>query len=304
MVVKKDKEPRRSPNFVLFQHSTSHYQMSRPKFHVDLRVKELTNIPQNTGQVYAKWYLKDSAKPDARGRTSSEPIKDHRASWDYSSRTSTRIGIDRDHILRHSWIVFDVQWEHQGNGKLSLGKVELNLAEYVNRQSDMNRYLLKESKINSILHVVISLRQTKGPTNYQIPEFSSPQIFGDITGVMDEHKVRHRRGIDPKSLVNYRQSFAIAWDPKPGDLTPDACIEDIFAGGDGFGSHTNTANTNNDAESDTSSKQASLAKQQPSVSSSQQIGPSDFPDDKRQSVRLLREEDERDGFQSWVIHAD
>ncbi|GAB7355860.1 hypothetical protein MBLNU459_g6518t2 [Dothideomycetes sp. NU459] len=57
----------------------------------------------------------------------------------------------------------------------------------------------------------------------------------------------------------YRRVLAASWIAQPGELKADDCIEDIFAGGDGWGSHLNgksgkspkhkNGNTGNDADS-------------------------------------------------------
>ncbi|CAN6611202.1 hypothetical protein TRVA0_004S03752 [Trichomonascus vanleenenianus] len=271
--------------------------IARPKFSVSVQIQELTNIPQVSGEVFVKWYLKDSAKPDARGKTNRAAIRDHRAQWHYSGETSVRIGINKSGELRHSWAVFEVTWDNgSSGGRMQLGRVDLNLAEYASPEGqESNRYLLKNSKVNAILNVAIALKQIKGPTDYRVPPLSAPQIFGDITGVMDEHKTRtagaargaasaaasvataHGTGAASAASAAarrrvskmYHKTYAVSWDPSPHDLTPDDCIEDIFAGGDGLGTI-----------------------QEPEHSSS------DNDDDE---PHLLCEEDEREDFQSWVI---
>ncbi len=42
----------------------------------------------------------------------------------------------------------------------------------------------------------------------------------------------------------YRRTLAASWASQPGDLTADACIEDIFAGGDGWGTSNKDATDN------------------------------------------------------------
>lgn len=210
---------------------------TRPHFQVNVEIQELTNIPQATGVVSVKWYIKDSPRSEARGKSNPAPIKNHRAVWNHRITTKTRMSIDRSNVLRPSIIVFEVIWGYGGNGKVTLGKLELNLSEHVGRESTVTRYLLKDSKVNSILNLVVTLTQTKGVVDYAVPKFSTPQIFGDITGVMDEQKVRHERDHESTNALSklYHKTFAISWDPQPGDLDPETCVEDIFSGGDGFG---------------------------------------------------------------------
>jgi hypothetical protein len=305
---------------------------SRPHFEVNVEIQELTNIPQSIGLVSVRWYIKDSPRSETRGRTKSMPIKNHRVAWNHHLTTKTRMGIDRHNVLRHAYMVFEVVWEHSGNNKLNMGKVELNLSEYVGREPVVTRYLLKESKVNSILNLIVTMKQTKGTIDYAVPPFSTPQIFGDITGVMDEQKVRYDRDHEHFNMLSklYHQTFAISWDPLPGELDPEACIEDIFSGGDGFGlsdeweipisPHSEkTSSTGENSKRISNESGTNYQKRIPTTtttrnhktkrddgSDSQKNANGDLasePDSSQSSIssRLLREDEERDNFKSWRI---
>lgn len=60
--------------------------------------------------------------------------------------------------------------------KYLLGRVKLNLAEYVdllgNDRGITRRYLLQDSKINSTLNVSVIMRQIEGEKNYTVYVFS------------------------------------------------------------------------------------------------------------------------------------
>lgn len=297
---------------------------------MNVEIQELTNIPQGIGVVSVRWYIKDSPRSEARGRTKPMPIKNHRVAWFNHLTTKTRMGIDRHNVLRHAYMVFEVVWEHSGN-RVNMGKVELNLSEYVGRDAVVTRYLLKESKVNSILNLIVTMKQTKGTIDYTVPPFSTPQIFGDITGVMDEQKVRYDRDHEHFNMLSklYHQTFAISWDPLPGELDPEACIQDIFSGGDGFGpaddwetpvspqsEKTNSTGDNSkrisNGSSSNSQKRISARTtnnhktKRDDGSDSQKAGNGEFvsePDSSQSSInsRLLREDEERDNFKSWRI---
>lgn len=303
--------------------------MSRPKFKVELKIQELSNIPQVIGEVYVKWYLKDSPKPDARGKTHQAPInKGHRALWDYEGITQVRIGVDRRGMLKESLIIFDMLWEHAGGTRVSLGKVDLNLAEYLNRDFawETHRYLLKESKINCVLSVQLMVTQITGPSDYTVPEFKAPQVFGNITGVIDEQKARQElkssgastgssnHSIERKSSSSvlsklYHKSFAVSWDPVPGYLNPEDCVENIFSGGDGFGEldvyfpeqslrrmgkHANSTSTTTTNSSRKASISMGDAAHIPSNESFE-------ADEKSSEGNLIKSEQERQDYKSWVI---
>ena len=52
----------------------------------------------------------------------------------------------------------------------------------------------------------------------------------------------------------YRRTLAASWAAQAGELPADKCIEDIFAGGDGWGSHIGDGSTPNPRPSDDSAE--------------------------------------------------
>lgn len=221
---------------------------TRPKFYVELRIYRLAHIPMSTGQVHVKWFVKDSAKPDARGKTPEAVITDHKAEWDYSATTKARIRVGSDGYLKPAYLVFEVVWDQGGSGRVNMGKVELNISEQVGRgrtgdRDPVMKVLLRDSRVNSVLHVEMKPVQYKGTTEYRVPDLTTPQLFGDITGVINEQRTRAAERNSDRSSESrdhasisrlYHRTFAVVWDTRPGDLDPESCIEDIFAGGDGF----------------------------------------------------------------------
>lgn len=81
--------------------------------------------------------------------------------------------------------------------KITLGHVELNLAEYVD-ESEMGadgdegvvrRYLMQGSKINSTLRIGICMKQIDGERNFSAPPLKSAAVFGGIAGIMAGEQV-------------------------------------------------------------------------------------------------------------------
>ncbi|GAB7358138.1 hypothetical protein MBLNU230_g0296t1 [Neophaeotheca triangularis] len=129
------------------------------------------------------------------------------------------------------------------------------------------RYLMQESKINSTLKIGLGLRHVEGTKEYSAPPLRSAQVFGGIAGIVssageavgaggNSHSQGEEGGAGSgnggqgtldsmPSLGNrkgelemqdlYRRTLAAYWSSQPGEMKADECIEDIFAGGDGWG---------------------------------------------------------------------
>lgn len=142
---------------------------SRPKFDISIQVNELLNIPLVSGRCWVRWYVRDSPKPDARGRTPQIPVREHRALWDHGIKLQARIGIGRMNVLKEFVLIFDVMWDQNGTDKLLLGKVEVNLSEYIGgNEPKTTKYLLKNSKINGALAITVEVKQLSGSKNYTV----------------------------------------------------------------------------------------------------------------------------------------
>ena len=81
------------------------------------------------------------------------------------------------------------------------------------------------------------------------PTLKTAPIFGGIAGIMNQEqaetddlgnlptrKLSRDRG---REQDVYRRTLAASWASDKLDLPADECIEDIFAGGDGWGKHAN-----------------------------------------------------------------
>jgi hypothetical protein len=203
-----------------------------------------------------------------------------------------RLSMDRTNMLQECLIEFEVVQDYNAGGrgeKITLGKVSINLAEYVDvdghsvqspvglatgisglegddpEEGVTRRYLMQESKINSTLKIGISMKQVEGDRNYFAPPLKTAAVFGGIAGIMgggdqgDQDDIgceftpriiplltqSDRGGFSDLPSIGrsreagelqdmYRLSLAASWAAQVGELPPDQCIENIFAGGDGW----------------------------------------------------------------------
>ncbi|KAF2020614.1 hypothetical protein BU24DRAFT_416282 [Aaosphaeria arxii CBS 175.79] len=231
----------------------------RPKFDLHLKLIDLNNVPLVSGSSFIKWHLTHSTAAEHRGRTDKKPIKDHKVVYDYEVTCPVRLTVDKNGMLQEAWIEFEVIQEYAGGGRgerIDLGNVKLDLAEYV-EPSEISRtngeepgvtrrYLMQDSKINSTLKIGIYMKQTEGDKNFISPPLRTAQVFSGIAGIVSGDQVDPEETGVTSSLNSrtqetgelqdmYRRTLAAYWSAQPGELKADECIEDIFAGGTGWG---------------------------------------------------------------------
>jgi len=108
---------------------------------------------------------------------------------------------------------------------------------------------MQDSKINSTMKIGIEMRQVGGDTYFDTPQLKRPQVFSGIAGITGEQRdlddTRNLTTLNSKSREAgaaqdmYRRTLAASWQLQAGELNADECIEDIFAGGDGWTSGSN-----------------------------------------------------------------
>lgn len=250
----------------------------RPKFELHFRLFDLNNVPLVSGTSSIKWHLAASNAAEHSGKTPKFNIKDHRVVYDYEKTVQLRLVIGKDSALQESMLHFEVLQEYQSSGRserITLGIIKLNLAEYVDTGvSDQaedgtitRRYLMQESKINSTLKIEIAMKHLEGDKNYIAPQLRTAPVFGGIAGIVSADAAEaQEEGADMPSLSTksrehgelqdmYRRTLAASWAAAPGEPRADDCIEDIFAGGDGWGgARPHTSNTNSRATTPTQSR--------------------------------------------------
>jgi hypothetical protein len=123
--------------------------------------------------AFVRWRLPSSSSTEHQGHTEKATLSDHRAYWGYEKCLQVRLTIDRTSILQECELSFEVIQEYTSSPmseKSVLGKIKLNLAEYVDKTEEddgiIRRYLMHESKVNSTVKIGIAMRQLEGDRNF------------------------------------------------------------------------------------------------------------------------------------------
>lgn len=110
------------------------------------------------------------------------------------------------------------------------------------------------------------MKQTEGDKNFIAPPLKTAPVFGGIAGIMTAEQADGDDGNNVPSMSSnaresgrlqdmYRRTLAASWLAQAGELPADKCIEDIFAGGDGWGTDQLGGSTEEeDEESDGDSR--------------------------------------------------
>ncbi|KFZ05264.1 hypothetical protein V501_08511 [Pseudogymnoascus sp. VKM F-4519 (FW-2642)] len=233
----------------------------KPKFELILQIIDLNNVPLVAGQSYVKWHLPMSTAAEHRGVTTKAPIKEHKVTWEYERSLVVRLSMDKTNLLQECFIEFEVIQDYNGGArgeKITIGRVRLNLAEYADIHDEegevmVRRYLMQDSKINSTVKIGIGMSQVDGDRNFIAPPLRTAAVFEGFTGVMAVEQEKDKAGYTSAVGINkelaelqdmYRQTLAASWLCGKGTLAADACIEDIFNGGDGWGNKPAPASQN------------------------------------------------------------
>ncbi|KAJ0387268.1 hypothetical protein COL922a_002678 [Colletotrichum nupharicola] len=114
-----------------------------PTVNKNRKIYDLNNVPLVSGTSIVKWHLSHSIIAEHRGRTPKCPISNHKVEYNYQKVVSyIRISIDKNNNLTECPVEFEVLQEFSGGGhdeKISLGKVQLNLSEYVEESDGLTR---------------------------------------------------------------------------------------------------------------------------------------------------------------------
>ncbi|KAL4896641.1 mitochondrial inner-membrane-bound regulator-domain-containing protein [Aspergillus ambiguus] len=221
----------------------------RPRFELVLRIIDLNNIPLVNGTAFVKWRLPASSAPEHHGHTDKAVIIDHRAYWNYEKSLQLRLTIDRNQSLHECEIHFEIIQEFEssshGDSKNMLGRIKLNIPEYVDKSDDdegiVRRYLMQDSKINGTLRIGIAIRQVEGDRNFTTPPLKSAMVFGGIAGVVSSEQgdpvdlgrlpSLSSQSTEVSDLQDmYRRTLAASWNSNSDDLPADKLIEELFSG--------------------------------------------------------------------------
>ena len=91
----------------------------------------------------------------------------------------------------------------------------------------------------------VYMKQIEGDKSFIAPPLKTAPVFGGIAGIMTAEQADGDDGINVPSMSTnaresgrlqdmYRRTLAASWAAQAGELPADKCIEDIFAGGDGW----------------------------------------------------------------------
>lgn len=124
------------------------------------------------------------------------------------------------------------------------------------------------------------MTQVSGDKDFYTPPLRGAQVFGGIAGIISNgdqqppQKSQQKKDLDIMTLASrsrelgakqdmYRGTLAASWHLQAGELNAEECIEDIFAGGDGWVSN----GTHLSAKSDSTSNSFKLASGASSIAS-------------------------------------
>ncbi|KHN98749.1 estrogen-responsive protein Fam102A/B [Metarhizium album ARSEF 1941] len=120
----------------------------------------------------------------------------------------------------------------------------------------VRRYLMSDSKINSTLKIGILMVQVDGERSFVAPPLKTAPVFGGIAGLVapevedDTSQIpnisKPRDAAEVHDL--YRRTLVASWSRQPNELPADECIEDIFSGGNGWGTNKESHDSNNSDE--------------------------------------------------------
>ncbi|KAI9931875.1 hypothetical protein MW887_010459 [Aspergillus wentii] len=292
----------------------------RPRFEFILRIIDLNNVPLVSGTAFVKWRLPSSSATENHGHTDKAIILDHRANWNYEKLSSVRLTIDRNQALQECELYLEViqEFASGGNGEKNLlGRIRVNLAEYVDKSDDeegiIRRHLMQDSKINSTLKIGISMRQVEGDRNFSTPPLKSAMVFGGIAGVVSAEQGDHddlgrAPSINTKSREvsdmqdMYRRTLAASWVSRAGDMPADKLIEELFSGGSG-GLPTSSHGTRTGRLGDPMSESSLRVEMEPKqTSSGNRLSPSFERRPKSSSSSHFRNEAKAPDFPSTMGH--
>ncbi|KAJ3072455.1 hypothetical protein HK102_006229, partial [Quaeritorhiza haematococci] len=80
------------------------------------------------------------------------------------------IVIGKDGVLLPCEVLIHFKQEVNGGRAEDVGMVSVNLAEFASSRSTTKRYLLQESRLNSVVRVTMNMKLVKGdPVSYKVP---------------------------------------------------------------------------------------------------------------------------------------
>ncbi|KAI8897661.1 N-terminal C2 in EEIG1 and EHBP1 proteins-domain-containing protein [Globomyces pollinis-pini] len=131
------------------------------KYSCTLTLHDLNNLPYTTGQYFAKWKVTNSSD---KGCTSRATVKENKVVWnDAHFSFEVTLIIARDGSLQPSEMIISVKQEtNGGQSSDKIGNVTISLSNLVGQGPSTQRYLLQNSKSNSLLKVSLEMKLLRG----------------------------------------------------------------------------------------------------------------------------------------------
>lgn len=159
--------------------------MTQPKFELHLKIYDLNNVPLVSGQSFIKWHLAHSMHAEHRGRTAKCPVANHQVNYDFAKLVpSLRISVDRNNQLAECPLELEVLQEFSVADKMSLGRIRLNLSEYVG-ESEKDSSALTNSTTGNMASSTGSLPRQPSVSSSASTARSSVVSASDVKTVED-----------------------------------------------------------------------------------------------------------------------
>lgn len=220
------------------------FSSKKPKFSLDLTVNELSNIPQVSGYCFLELSIKDSKRlrlfplkghapadddklilksldvsqlTSSSGNvtvtTSRKKIHNFKCSFNYNLTCNLRFPYKRrENLIADKFLSVRVFYVNDAKHHTTeLGRLDVNLLEYLNfTNPKSSKYLLRESKVNSILSLTVFLKElpsnydfhtqlqihdshsthesekkrSTSTTKFNVPQFERSKVFGGLNDVI------------------------------------------------------------------------------------------------------------------------
>ncbi|KAI8909688.1 N-terminal C2 in EEIG1 and EHBP1 proteins-domain-containing protein [Gorgonomyces haynaldii] len=125
------------------------------KYECHLTIYDLQNLPYVSGLYFCKWKLSSST---IKGVTSRKTVSDNQVSWNASYVFECTLIINKNGSLQDTHLDFSIKQEVDGGKKAeTVGRLSLNLAELAGAPKNVQRHLLQQTKLNSLLKVEVEM---------------------------------------------------------------------------------------------------------------------------------------------------
>lgn len=127
------------------------------KFILDCTIHGLSGIPYLSGLYFAKWKSKGSVKTIS-GITPTASVKEHCVAWNCEFENETYLWVDKNGKIRADQLMFEFKQIVAGTKRSELvGKITIDLSEFICSEKLPKQYLLSASRMNSMAIISIAI---------------------------------------------------------------------------------------------------------------------------------------------------